>query len=280
MKKRFYVISRDSDYVRRLRDCLKYNYGDYFVPSGKKDCEILFCQEGMEAFSCQHTFILCEEKSDEPNKLYIYQSVKDLVGEFLRKCSVSLVPVSPERKTRLSLLIAPGGAAELSTVSKLVAAEYGGREKVLYLDFAPFGDGKSESGDRGMSGILYDVYKRGVDCLSPERIKGSVLTRESYDEISAFLNPVHITELRGEFSCLVKWLLNSGMYERLVICLEELPGGIKELLEKADEIIIVRPSESFQKERTEGKLAEFRRFLEGLKESSNRMIKEREYSEA
>ena len=282
MKKRLALHCANEEYQRLFGAYLRKYWQDSFVvvePDKEADILIMDRQvESLESSNAKIIFYFSEERSEEDNELYRYQSAKGLVQEILFKCKESVLPESKGRKGRLVIFYTPGGNSAQSLAAKEYAKRLGSMEKTLYIYYGAFGETEPIDGGIDLSVLCYKIFSEGSEFLTKEKVIAAVAKEETYEYLRYFHNPIHVSDMKEEFIELIMKVLQLGLYDSLILDLAQLPVRINELLGMASELYSIKPVREELYDCYNHRMKQWKYFLETLQiDSVDLMVKEREY---
>ena len=228
-------------------------------------------------------FYLSEEQDPDDRYIYRYQNLDQVMRELLFKTGNPVMSGVQQKATRLILFFTPGGNCAQTLAAKQFAKRMGAMEKVLFIHYGAFGvTGEEEitgqEGDIDLSALCFYIYSRGEEALTREKVLATVRKAEDYDYLSFFHNPIHVAQMKEEFSKLLEKILSFGLYDRIVLDLDELPYDLEEILHRASELYCVVPVEGGIRESYTIRLGQWQDFLKKLAlDPVDLMVKEWEY---
>ena len=310
MRKRLRFCCSDREYQGMLADYVRRYWQEYFLVvqeegeeeilvtetektpvtegGGKKalaasreDAEAVFPGPGDR--NSREIFYLSEEQNTCDKAIYRYQSLDQVMRELLFKTGNSVIPGVSQKVTRLILFFTPGGNCAQTLAAKQFSRRMGAMEKVLFIHYGAFGvTGEEEQSGReddiDLSTLCFYIYSRGVEDLTREKVMAAVRKAESYEYLAYFHNPIHVARMKEEFSQLLEKVLSFGLYDRIVLDLDELPFELEGILRKTSELYCVVPAEQGIRESYAIRSGDWQAFLKKLDlDPVNLMVKEWEY---
>ncbi|MBE5901180.1 MAG: hypothetical protein E7280_04655 [Lachnospiraceae bacterium] len=284
MKKRIAVVCEDTTYTELLLRYIRKKWQDVFLVvegQGLADIVITDIPEESREKSC---FYLSTVQSDNPAEVYRYQSAEGILQEVLFKTKEAILPEVGKKRTRCIIFYTPGGSA----VQSLAAKEYTKRlstvENTIYLCFGEYG--QTEEGDltrevADLSTLCYQIHTEGEDSITREKLIAARRRGEGFSFIGYFHNPVHVVQMREEFTLLVHKILSHGLFDSIVIDLQQLPVGFQELFACTSELYSITPGDGEAQKAYEIRRTAWQEFLGKLSCTPvDIMMKEREYHES
>lgn len=294
MRKRLRFCCDDRDCQGRMADYVRKNWQEHFLvvqEEGEEEILVTEPEQVENTNSCvdsgnkcgREVFYLSEEPRSDVSSIYRYQNLDQMMRELLFKTDSGILPKVQQRMTRLILFYTPGGNCAQTLAAKEYARRMGAMEKVLFIHYGAFGvTGEEErtgcEGEIDLSTLCFYVYSRGAKALTRERILAAVRKADGYDYLSYFHNPLHLIQMKEEFSVLLDKVIAFGLYDRMILDLNELPFDLEGILHKASELYCVIPGEERIRESYAIRSADWQAFLKKLNlDPVDLMIKEWEY---
>lgn len=284
MKKRISVVCGDKEYEKLMLQYIRKRWQDIFiVEDSGAQADIIITDEPDE-IQRKIVFRLSTVESDNPAEVYRYQSAEGILQEVLLKSKEALLPEKDGRKTKCIVFYTPGGSAAQSLAAKEYTRRLGSMESAVYIyygDFGATGEAELQQGTADLSTLCYQIYVEGVESITREKLLAARQKGEGYQYFGYFHNPIHVVQMRDEFILLIRQIVSAGLFDSIVIDLQQLPLRFEELLEITAELYSIVPGEEHLKAAYRVRRGLWQQYLEKLDVApTNIMIKEREYCEA
>lgn len=284
MRKRLRFCCADRDYQGMMAEYVRKHWQEYFlVVQEEGEEEILVTESGEAGEEGKEVFYLSEELQSNDRSIYRYQNTDHMMRELLFKTGYRFLPDVQQKTTRLILFFTPGGNCAQTLAAKQFARKMGSMEKVLYIHYGGFGITSKEEkqdceGQIDLSALCFYVYSQGKEAITREKILAAVRKAPGYDYLAYFHNPVHVTEMKEEFATLLEKVLSFGLYDQIILDLNELAYGLEKILQKASELYCVIPAQEEIRESYDIRYRDWQAFLNKLNpDPVDLMIKEWEY---
>lgn len=296
MRKRLRFCCDDRDYQGMMADYVRKHWQEQFlvvqeegeeeilVTEGEEDSDSLGRSEEASSDSGQEReiFYLSEEPQAGGHTIYRYQNLDHMMRELLFKTGAEILPKLQQKTSRLILFFTPGGNCAQTLAAKQFAKRMGAMEKVLYIHYGAFGITSEEEvegeGQIDLSTLCFYIYSQKQEALSREKILAAVRKADGYDYLAYFHNPIHVAQMKEEFSGLLEKILSYGLYDRVILDLDELPYDLETILHRASELYCVIPSDEGIRESYSIRCGQWQAFLKKIKlDPVDLMVKEWEY---
>ncbi|SFQ20240.1 hypothetical protein SAMN02910358_01079 [Lachnospiraceae bacterium XBB1006] len=276
MKKRLAVVCADKEYEELFIRYIRKKWQDVFVVvDATHETDVVITDTG-EMENAGVVYFLSASESDNRAEIYRYQSAEGMLKELLYKSREAILPQHKGREAKLVIFYTPGGNEAQTLVAKEYARHMGEKGKALYLYYGDFGTPEEMGTD--LSVLCYRIHTEGVETITAETVMSAVRQEEGLSYLGYFHSPIHVTEMREEFTLLVQQLLNLGLFEKIILDLNQLPIHFQDLLEKTSELYCIAPTDEEVRTLYRKRLQVWQTFINSLDcQNADRMFKEREY---
>jgi len=276
MKKRLAVLCADKEYEELFIRYIRKRWQDVFVVVDANHETDVLITDTNETELANVVYFLSAVESENRAEIYRYQSAEGMLKELLYKSREAILPQNLGKETKLVIFYTPGGNSAQTLVAKEYARHLAEKEKVLYLYYGDFGIAEEEGMD--LSVLCYRIHTEGIESLTAEAVMAAVRKEDEISYLGNFHSPIHVAEMREEFTLLIEQLLTLGLFDRVILDLNQLPIHFQNLLEKTGELYCIAPTEEEVRLLYRERLKVWQKFIDSLEcRNTDRMFKEREY---
>lgn len=272
-----------NSHVLKYRVIPFYDVTDYLQFKDSHDVDVLLMDEGLEQDVCiaaeGRTFLLTEEKRDNENTVFKYQSLEITVKELSFKLYAAGSEDAPKNNRFRILAVASGrGGSGVTTFALTLAGVLGRKQNVLFVSLDPFAQlpPDIEAGNGELGELIYGlnagktgknpggfsirtqggVPESGKGIRYPgsdfSRISGCIHHGRNFDHVSGVLTFEDLCYFgREEMRNLLAWLSNDGRYKTIIFDMGNFPLCSGVVLEKSEKIYLLGEQNSVAEEQIE-----------------------------